>query len=257
MRVLGVDLAAQPASTGLVRVSPAAEGRWRATTVDGPADDDTIVEAAREVDVVGVDAPVGWPVDFVDAVSAHDRSEPWPGTTDRSRLTHRDTDRTARELCGRWPLSASADRLGSVAMRCALLQTRLADEVWGTPAPRDGSGALVEVYPAGALAMWQIEARGYKSARNPGDATTVRASVLDRMASDTGSWLDLAAVREAAVASDHVLDALLCALIALAAKTGSTHGPTDAQRAAALVEGWIHLPSRPLREVRAFPRHRT
>lgn len=250
MRALGIDLAAQPASTGLVRLAPVSANRWRATVVDGPADDDGIVAAAQEVDVIGVDAPVGWPVDFVEAMRAHAASERWPGTTDRSRLTHRDTDRVARELCGRWPLSASADRLGSVAMRCALLQTRLADEVWETPAPRDGSGPLVEVYPAGALAMWEIESRGYKSARNPSEASAVRAQVLDRIASDTAAWLDLDPVREAGVASDHILDALLCALNAVATTTGATHRPTAEQREVALVEGWIHLPARPLAEVR-------
>lgn len=246
MRVLGIDLAAQPASTGIVLVSPIADSRWRATVVEGPADDDRIVEASRQVDSIGVDSPVGWPVEFVDAVSAHARFERWPGTTDRSRLTHRDTDRRVRELCGRWPLSASADKLGSVAMRCALLQSRLAEEVWGTAAPRDGSGPLVETYPAGALAAWQIDARGYKDKRNPTDAIGVRNRVIDRIATDTSSWLDLEPVRAAAAASDHVLDALLCALVAMAAKSGATHPPTPAEREAALIEGWVHVPSRPL-----------
>ena len=249
MRVLGIDLAAQPVSTGIVRLSPVSETRWRATVVEGPADDDTVVEAARDVDVIGVDSPVGWPIDFVEAVHAHARSQRWPGTTDRSRLTHRDTDRVARELCGRWPLSASADRLGSVAMRCALLQSRLATEVWETPAPRDGSGPLVEVYPAGALAMWDIESRGYKSRRDPADAVTVRERVIERIAADTASWLDAEPVRAAGAASDHVLDALLCALVAVAARSDATHEPTRAQRDVALIEGWIHLPSRPLTEV--------
>jgi hypothetical protein len=51
-------------------------------------------------------------------------------------------------------------------MRCALLQRRWADEVWGQPARRDGSGPLVETYPAAALA------RGGSIALDTGTALT-------------------------------------------------------------------------------------
>ena len=104
-------------ATGVVRVARDSSA-WSATTVTGPLDDDTLVDAVRTVDLVGVDSPLGWPVAFVDAVEAHDSLRSWPGGVDRSTLTHRDTDRAIREHGIRAALSVSADKLGSVAMRC-------------------------------------------------------------------------------------------------------------------------------------------
>jgi predicted nuclease with RNAse H fold len=75
MKVLGIDLAAQPERTGLVVLEPAG-GRPSLHPVLDRATDDVLVELARTVDVVGVDAPLGWPVEFVAAVSAHERLEP-------------------------------------------------------------------------------------------------------------------------------------------------------------------------------------
>ena len=97
----------------------------------GRLDDDALVDVVRTVDVVGVDSPLGWPVAFVYTVEAHSSFRPWPGGVDRSTLTHRDTDHAIGGHGIRAPLSVSADKLGSVAMRCALLQRRWADEVWG------------------------------------------------------------------------------------------------------------------------------
>jgi hypothetical protein len=66
------------------------------------------------------------------------------------------------------------------------------------------------------------------------------------MAAAVDPWLDLEPVRSRCVASDHVLDALACALVAVATKASATHQPSEAERAHARVEGWIHVPSRPL-----------
>jgi predicted nuclease with RNAse H fold len=83
MHVLGIDLAAQPERTGVV-VLEAAGDRTSLHPVRDRATDDVLVELAISVDLVGVDAPLGWPVDFVAAVSAHGRLEPWLGTVDRA-----------------------------------------------------------------------------------------------------------------------------------------------------------------------------
>ena len=246
MRALGIDLAAEAATTGVVVLDPTSPGRWQATEPDGQADDDRLVRAADGVDVIGVDAPLGWPVAFVEAVTAHHRFGPWPGTADRSTLTHRETDRAVQRLGIRRPLSVSADRLGSVAMRCALLQRRWADEVWAEPAARDGSGRLVETYPAAAFAAWQIECRRYKDRLRPADASRVREQIVEAVGAAVAPWLDLAPVRSRCIASDHVLDALVCALVAVASKAAATHQAPEAERQIAAVEGWIHVPSSPL-----------
>lgn len=70
VRILGIDLAAQPASMGVVILETAAT-RWHVVEPDGPADDDRLVELARGCDVIGLDAPLGWPIGFVEAVLAH------------------------------------------------------------------------------------------------------------------------------------------------------------------------------------------
>jgi predicted nuclease with RNAse H fold len=242
--VLGIDLAAQPASTAAVVVEPTSGGRWSARMAAAEPDDDALVALAVDADLVGVDAPLGWPTPFVEAVDAHRHGRDWPGTEDRRPLTHRRTDDVVVELGWGRPMSASADRLGSVAMRAALLQREWAG-CWGAPAPRDGSGRLAEVYPAAALRVWGVASRGYKaSGDRAAAAREVRAGVLDQVTAAVGGWLELGEVTEDAVASDHVLDALLAALVAVAVRQDATARPRDdVERALALEEGWIHVPT--------------
>ena len=172
MLALGIDLAAQPSNTGAVFLESAGEP-WRAFELEEVPTNDALIGAARRADVLGVDAPFGWPIDFVEAVSAHGAFEGWPGGENRERLTHRETDRAVQERSSLHPLSVSADKLGSTAMRCALLQRRWADEVWdGRRAERDGSDWLVETYPAAALRQWGMQSKGYKNGK--GDAPMVR-----------------------------------------------------------------------------------
>jgi len=246
MRVLGIDLAADPKTTGAVIIEPAGRRLWRAVELDGLATDDGLVRAARDVRVIGVDSPLGWPTAFTQAMEAHSALRTWPWPTEREALTRRDTDRDVRQRGLGIPLSVSADRLGSVAMRCALLQQRWGTEVWGLPAPRDGSGPLVETYPAAAFKAWGIQCDKYKDRANPARATTVRARIVADIQSELGEWLDLKDVTARCVGSDHVLDALMCALVAIASKTDATNRPSESFVQAALVEGWIHTPSEPI-----------
>jgi predicted nuclease with RNAse H fold len=240
MKVLGIDLAAQPERTG-VAVLEAAGDRPSLHPVRDRATDDVLVELARTVDVIGVDAPLGWPVEFVAAISAHERLEPWLGTVDRSSLCFRRTDADVRARTGRWPLSVSADKLGVVAMRCALLQQRFAAEAWeGQHQPRNGRGRLVETYPAGALRLWGLPRNGYKG--NDEHARAIRAVIVNALR----ELLDLGELEEASIGSDDTLDAVIAALVAWMAATGRTFAP-DSEEAETLanVEGWIHLPRSP------------
>ena len=247
MRILGIDLAAQPRNTGVVELVPRAATRWRAEVPPDAPTDEHLVELAARADLVGVDAPLGWPIDFVRAVRAHEAREPWPGTANRRSLTHRHTDDVVRDHGRGNPMSASADLLGHVAMRCALLQRDWARR-WGAPAPRDGSGRLVEVYPAASLRAWAMPERGYKG--NGADAGRVRTRIVDRIAEATRGWLDVSLVRSGCIDSDHVLDALISALAALMAHVGATFPPTSIEdRHCAVLEGWIHVPDRLLADL--------
>ena len=65
MLVLGIDLAAQPASTGVVVLERDPRGRWVAEVPEGEPDDDALVRWGAGADKVGVDVPLGWPAPFV------------------------------------------------------------------------------------------------------------------------------------------------------------------------------------------------
>jgi len=244
VRVLGIDLAAQPRNTGIVVLEPTSSRRWRADVPPDAPTDEHLVELGARVDLVGVDAPLGWPIDFVQAVRAHEAREPWPGTKDRRTLTHRRTDDTVRDHGRGNPMSASADLLGHVAMRCALLQRDWARR-WGSAANRDGSGRLVEVYPAASLRAWGLPDRGYKSAT--AEAGRTRTRIVDHIGQVCGRWLEVGPVRSECINSDHTLDALIAAITAAAARWGATYPPESVEdHHCAVLEGWIHVPTGPL-----------
>jgi len=131
----------------------------------------------------------------------------------------------------------SADRIAVPAMRAAQLFSMLAER--GEPVDRSGSGRVVEVYPAAALAIWGFNAVRYK--RKKGHAA--RCVLLAELVARTTGWLDFGKDVEAACqASDDVLDAVVASLVARAAARELCEAiPLDA-RDRARREGWIALP---------------
>jgi predicted nuclease with RNAse H fold len=257
LRFVGIDLATEAKRTGVVIVTPEGARAVATLPTDGfVADDRGLVELVDGGTVVGLDSPLGWPDDFVAAVTAHRLSARWPNfehrSTDRIResLRHRTTDLFVRSLdLGSTPLSVSSDLIGVVAMRGAWLQSAWAKR-WGRLEPRDGSGRLVETYPAAALRAWGLLARRgvrYKGGGAQGARESQREErqrIIEEIEQRSDSWLAVTtAVHDAAIASDHELDALVSALVALAARANATYPvPLDA-REPALREGWIHVPS--------------
>jgi predicted nuclease with RNAse H fold len=240
-RVVGVDLAADPRHTGVAILI--VEANEVTVAIDGRrGSDEMLVEFVHDADVVGIDAPLGWPEPFATALALHQRGEPWPEADDpiqqRRLLSKRRTDRLVKETTGIDPLPVAADRIGAVAMRCARLQTLWA-EGWGGLEDRSGRGRLVETYPAAALKQWGLAHRRYKGH----ERVTERAALVESLV-QAAPWLDLGAAVTLCRESDHTLDAVVSALIALAARLGFTHSPTTpADFDLAVREGWIHLPS--------------
>lgn len=225
MRTLGIDLASQPKGTGACVVDWA-PGTAVAMPVTGLLDDAALDGWAAQVDVVAIDAPLGWPDEFVAAVTAYHRGEPWPASELLS-LRYRLTDRTVASMTGVRPLSVSSDLIGVCAFRAARLRSMF-------PA--------VEVYPAGALRVWGLPATGYKGVRGAAVRREIVSGIMRRC-----PWL---AVDETALLRrDHDLDALLCALVARAVATGRTHQPPPDAAEVAAREGWIHLPTCALEEL--------
>lgn len=269
---LGIDLAAQAKKTAVCRLSWEADGSVAIRSLDGGWSDERLLEIARDVDAIGIDAPFGFPQLIRRAISEYAESGRFPARPDEEsveewsrRLRFRETDRFVNahllEHHGLklWPLSVSSDRIAVAAWRCAHLLTQLSLET-GRPLDRVGTGAgvpkprTVEVYPAAALACWALPYKGYKpgaagSPRSAG-AQARRDDIVDGLCARLGSALELGSGDRAdLVGDDDLLDAFVAALVTRAAAKRATVEPRADQRAAAEEEGWIHLPSGPLSEL--------
>jgi predicted nuclease with RNAse H fold len=245
VRTLGIDLAAQPANTSACVIDWRAGAPSVSELRSGLADDE-LLDAISFADKVAIDAPFGWPDEFVEAIDAHRNRAGWPGSGEdqdlyRFHLSFRATDRKLIEGGARRPLSVSTDLIGVVAMRCAFLLDRLAAR--GEPVDRAGSGKVLEAYPAPALAAWGLSATGYKSrvgaARLP--------ELVSRLEEGLGGLKMSLQEREAAGSDHNCFDALVCSLVARAAALGLTEPPEPGAEAdRATREGWIHMPTNPL-----------
>jgi Protein of unknown function (DUF429) len=133
-------------------------------------------------------------------------------------------------------LSVSSDRIAVCAWRCAHLLRLYSERTgWtldrvgvtgpsgmdGPPDPPRPSGlvaeaGVVEVYPAGALAMWGLRHKGYKrdGSTGPGGALKGRREIMASLEATGDSWLIVSDdVRAACEASDDALDALISSLV--------------------------------------------
>jgi hypothetical protein len=242
VRTLGVDLAAATRKTAAAVVEWG-NGTARLAHLALDVGDDEIVRLFGAGDMTGIDCPVGWPDAFLPFLAGHLAFEAGPvlaydGIEGRRLLAYRDTDRFVTARTGLIPLSVSADRLAHPAMRCAVIQAKIARG--HGPQARDGSGRLAEVYPAAALKSWGLPARGYKGR---GGAETQRLAEVLAALRQAAPWLDLAGHEDRLAASDDMFDALIAALTARAVAVGLTLRPAAGHARAALTEGWIHLPT--------------
>jgi predicted nuclease with RNAse H fold len=255
MKTVGIDLAARDENTAMC-VIDWDPGRVQVAAPAVDLDDDALLDAIADSDRAGIDAPFGWPQAFADAVAAHQADTGWPGrqeelprlAADRARyrrtLTYRVTDLAVIDDLGVRPLSVSTDRIGVTTFRCALLLDRVTHER-GIPVDRSGvEGRVAEVYPAAALKAWGLPHKGYKRAAG----APRRRQLVEQLSRTLGRGFTDAA-REACVASDHGLDALVAAIVARAVATGKTRAPARDQVAPARTEGWIHVPTCELAEL--------
>lgn len=242
MRTLGVDLAAAAKKTA-VAVIEWADGAAYLAHLSLDVGDEEIVRLFGSSDMTGIDCPLGWPDAFLPFLAGHLTFDAGPvlgydGIDGRRLLAYRDTDRFVTARTGLIPLSVSADRLAHPAMRCAVIQAKIARDAG--PQARDGSGRLAEVYPAASLKLWGIQARGYKGRGAP-EAEKLSSALADLTLKTP--WLDLAGYRDDLAASDDMFDAVIASLTARAVSLGQTLRPGPGDAAAAVSEGWIHLPS--------------
>ncbi len=234
MITLGIDLSSQSKNTAACRIDWAEAGGAR---VDAPVlgcDDAALYKLIADSHAVGVDAPFGWPETFRAAVASW-REEAWIGRLDMQRsLRLRITDMAVRDRFKSsntklTPLSVSSDRIALPAMRAMALLKRHG------VTDKSGDGRFFEVYPTGTLACWSLTSRGYKTGA---EAPQIRRKILKgiRMKFPTMN------IPDGYHKCDHALDALISAITARLAKVGDTIVANESEKAAARIEGWIHLP---------------
>lgn len=235
MITLGIDLASRPERTASCTLEWS-DGRARIVDLACGLDDAALLARIAAADKVGIDAPFGWPEDFVGAVACFHAGGPWPATT-VGALRYRATDHVVARVTGRWPLSVSTDLIGVPAFRAARLLTRLAEG--GETIDRSGGGRVVETYPAAALRLWGFASTGYKRR----DGLPSLGRLLAAVRARARGWLALeGAARTLCTRSDDAFDALVAALIARAAALGRCAAPPSEHAERAAAEGWIALP---------------
>ena len=233
----GVDLASQDAKTAACVVDWS-DQRAKVSKLTVGVDDKEIEAIWARVDKMGIDVPLGWPVAFADAMTMHSRGGSWPANYQHADLTDYRLRRTDvwvwKNLKMSPPLSVSTDRIALPAMRAAALLSRLP-----TPGARDGSGVVVEVYPAAALHRWGFPSRQYKRKEN----IDARRELVGRFLSETNSWLAVETRDvDLCIESDDAFDALVAALVARAAAVGLVEPTPREHLDFARREGWIAVP---------------
>lgn len=244
MITVGVDFAAAVEKTATCVIAWTEE---RAEVVDVAVgvDDAGLIASVTAGDHAAVDVPFGWPDSFTQFVAAHRaRSLAPPNVTDvlwRRSMTYRATELELMQRFGLRPLSVAADRIASAALRWAVLAARL--EASGVEVSRDGSGRIVECYPAASLLAWDLAHRGYKGK----SLAPVRLRTVEQMRTAL-PFLSLGRHQHAILESDDLFDAFIAALTARAAGLGQVQLPSEPERVAS--EGWIVVPSAPLGRLR-------
>lgn len=235
MRTAGIDLATQPGKTG-VAVLRWSDSSAVAECVRTGATDDDIVDACLSFDRVGIDVPFGWPEPFAALLEAHrgDSVQPFSYGDTAPSLALRETDRYVRDTFGARPLSVSTDRIGLTAIRAAAIQARLRQT--GRSVLRDGSGHVVEVYPATALKWWGLSAGSYKGAHKKS-----LPDLVDKLM-EAAPWLDLGEFTDSCRVDDDAFDAVVSALVARAHALGRWRLPPAGAAGRTAVEGWIVVP---------------
>lgn len=272
VRIVGVDLAAQPGDTAycVITVNEGQSTIVVASPRSGEdATDANLVDAFQGTARIGIDAPFGWPVEFIAALPKHRDHGSWPAddpeayapkdsTIEYRSLKYRGTDLHVWANTGKKPLSVTTDYISAVAMRAAALLSR-ANADLGLDVDRSGrTGRFVEVYPAAALARWNI-----KTSSGPKRSYKTNAKERERVLREITEHLDGWPQGSAELwNTSHKVDSLVSALVTLMAELDHRLSLPKEDRliepipagceALAKMEGWIALPrSFSLRDLRA------
>ncbi len=230
--LIGVDCAAQPNKTGLVRAIPDGEvlhvlNAKLGSKQEPPAK--VLSEWIRNADrvLIALDAPLGWPIHLGAALIDHQAGN--AVAPEPNKMFRRLTDDAIYERLGKRSFDVGADRIAR-ATHAAL---RLLQELRRTldiPIPLAWSTdwsdrvAAIEVYPAATRL-------GLKLPKVPKGGDSLEGLDTRLQVPATVSF-----------SSEHVRDAVLCALAGQEFLFGRCAAPGIEQRPTALREGWIWAP---------------
>lgn len=176
----------------------------------------------------------GWPRAFARSVAACSDGQPWPASKPIGLWLRRTDEAAAARVGGRPPLSVSSDRIARPAERAARLLTLLGDQ---QAAARDGSDRVIEVYPAGALRLWQVPTAGYKAIVG----RSVREGIRDRLVHALGLTVSPRLPRAPRSARSRAR-CPVAALVGRGFERGWAAGPESPEdREAARTEGWLFV----------------
>lgn len=245
---VGIDLASQPKDTAACAIEWSAGLGRVVTPSEGPWTDEALLALTRAdaVTKVGIDAPFGWPLGFIDAISSFRDSGEWLAL-DANELRFRATEQYVWNDTGRVPLSVATDSLVWPTIRCASLLSKFRSD--GGPLDRSGRGLVAEVYPMAALLRWGVIASqtspqtwSYK-ADGPGRRDR-RVQHLARLRELLDGSVEMSSADvERFVDDDDDFDALISALVARCAELELTDRAAAGMHWRALREGWIQLPA--------------
>jgi predicted nuclease with RNAse H fold len=233
MRLVGIDLATTPRSTGVYVLEDHAilHVGIGAGTARHPS---WLVDRCAGANVVAIDVPFGWPKPFTEALAGYRVGDRL--SLERNQYRLRKTDFWLKEKFPPLnPIAVATDKLGSTAIVGANLVHALRERGFYLAPASVMTPAAVEVYPAASLRAWGLP---HKNLDVPG--------VLDRICEAFDLSIGDQELRRV-VGCRHCFDALLSSLTAREYADGLTFDPPEELSDDVLnIEGWIRVPSRGL-----------
>ena len=236
--IIGVDCAVDPRNVGLCRAR-LHEGSLVAlevaTALGGNALDERLLSWVNAAvrPLLALDAPLGWPSPLADVLAQHRAGNPLP--RERNALFRRQSDDVVAERLKKRPLDVGADRIARTAHAALELLRELR---WATGlelplAWRPGwpvEASVIEVYPAGTLKAHGLLSSGYKGHGR----RQARQGIVEALR----PLIEVPdPIVEGMLESDHIVDAVVCAVAGADFLRGEVMEPEDLELARK--EGWI------------------
>ncbi|MBY0549274.1 MAG: DUF429 domain-containing protein [Candidatus Obscuribacterales bacterium] len=269
LQVAGIDWGTKPKKQWTVKLSVDQHNGCVSVHTDAAKENAEAVCTNRELQVVGVDVPFGWPIDFVELVQSWNMAgiNGSLSVAEDDGYRYRKTDNVVDEELRKRPLSVTSDLIAA-SMR-AWLRLCSSTKTRGSLSPQirvdrtefmPNLPVLIEVYPAATLRAfashsnndirWRTLIAGYKG-KDSTEATSLRKELLAIL----GEMFQISNIPISSMAeSADETDAFIAAITALIFAFDQTENkpevfrdwtvryPTAEELPFARREGWIFFP---------------